>query len=252
MNEKKSKSVKRETKDKSKSKRRVSETQDTPETGLPLETGAIADAPMMGESQVLGTLSADAPGEVKETPKRSRRKQEATEGAETRPPEAKPSAAESPMETPPATPAVLSAEAEFPPSPPTAQAEPAEVEHEPLKLARGALVTMRKSGGLKFSTREVVVYPDGRVAYDARGVPQKEYTRLRRVLNDGQINSLRKLLDQTNFWHAESVGQQNPDAFAYEIAARHGQRSNEIEVFDGSIPENLKPLVERLVKLLPE
>ena len=121
-----------------------------------------------------------------------------------------------------------------------------------LQLPRGAFLAFRKSGGLNFSSREVVVYPDGRVAYDARGVPPKEYNRLRRALNDGQILSLRKLLDQTNFWKTESVGQQNPDAFAYEIAARIGQRANALEVFDGSVPEKLKPLLERLTPLLPQ
>lgn len=142
-----------------------------------------------------------------------------------------------PAETPSPDSAVLGVQPETPP--------------EPLKLPRGAFIGLRKSGGMNFSTREVVVYPDGRVAYDARGVPQKEYTRLRRVMNDGQIISLRKLLDQTNFWKAESTGKQNPDAFAYEIAAHLNLRSHEIEVHDGSVPENLKPLLERLVKLLP-
>ncbi len=122
---------------------------------------------------------------------------------------------------------------------------------EALRLPKGAFLAFRKSGGLHFSSREVVVYPDGRVAYDARGVSQKDYNRLRRALNDGQTLALRKLLDQTNFWRAESAGQQNPDAFAYEIAARLGQRANEIEIFDGSVPENLTPLLERLTPLLP-
>lgn len=137
-------------------------------------------------------------------------------------------------------PGVLSAEP--PPEPP----------REPLRLPRGAFIALRKSGGLHFSTREVVVYPDGRIAYDVRGVPQKEYNRLRRALNDGQIISLRKQLDQANFWKSETTGKQNPDAFAYELAARIGQRSNEIELFDGSIPENFKPLLDLLTKLLPE
>ncbi len=123
--------------------------------------------------------------------------------------------------------------------------------HETLRLPKGAFLVFRKSGGLHFSTREVVIYPDGRVAYDARGVPQKDYNRLRRALNDGQMLSLRKLLDQTNFWRAETTGEQNPDAFAYEIVARLGQRANEIQVFDGSTPEPLKPLIERLTPLLP-
>ena len=123
---------------------------------------------------------------------------------------------------------------------------------EALRLPRGAFIAYRKSGGLQFSTREVVIYPDGRAAYDVRGVPQKEYNRLRRVLNDGQMLLLRKLLDQTGFWKAESAGTQNPDAFAYEITARLGQRANTLEIFQGSMPENLKPLFERLDTLLPE
>ncbi|MBI4672899.1 MAG: hypothetical protein HY741_14690 [Chloroflexi bacterium] len=132
-----------------------------------------------------------------------------------------------------------------PPSPTPAR------EPEPLRLPRGAFLALRKSGGLQFSTRVVVLYPDGRAAYDERGASQKEYKRLPRVLNDGQVLSLRKLLDQTNFWRAESSGAQNPDAFAYELAARLGQRSNTIQVFEGSIPEKIKPLVERLTPLLP-
>src|SRR5581483_10168771 len=125
-------------------------------------------------------------------------------------------------------------------------------EPEPLHLPRGAFIAFRKSGGAEFSTREVVLYPDGRVAFDARGVPQKEYNRLRRALNDGQVLALRKLLDQTNFWHTESAVRQNLDAFAYEIAARLGQRANSIQVFEGSVPEKLEPLLERLTPLLPQ
>lgn len=123
---------------------------------------------------------------------------------------------------------------------------------EELRVPRGAFLAYRKSGGLQFSSREVVIYPDGRAAYDVRGVPPKEYNRLRRVLNDGQMVLLRKLLDQTNFWKTESAGAQNPDAFAYEIAARLGQRANTIQVFQGSVPENLTPLLERLDALLPQ
>ena len=198
-----------------------------------IETAALADAPMLEQKDdaVVGTLSAetepssDAPVE---SAKRSIRKKDSAQKDTAKPPDA-----------PASAPSVLSAN------------EPV-AESEPLRLPRGAFVALRKSGGLHFTTREVVVYPDGRVAYDARGVPQKEYTRLRRALNDGQVHSLRKLLDQTNFWMTAGGGKQNPDAYAYEIAARVGQRSNEIEVFDGSVPEKLQPLLERLVRLLPD
>lgn len=206
-----------------------------PEVEPEKESGTLPDnAPMVGApDEVLGTIRRDEDAEVEAAsrPKRSMRKRETTEQAD---------AQEQPEPEPPAASAEASTEAEPEPAP------------EPLRLPRGAFVGLRKSGGFRFSTREVVVYPDGRVAYDARGVPQKEYTRLRRALNDGQTMSLRKLLDQTNFWKTEGGGRQNPDAFAYEIAARLGQRSNEIEVFDGSVPDNLKPLLERLTKLLPD
>lgn len=208
-----------------KSAKPVKEKKSAAKTDAPEETGALDDAPMIGESiEVLGTLSSNAEtkADSSELPKRTHQKTESSE---------KEDASD-------AVPSVLTAE----PPPET----------EPLKLARGAFIALRKSGGMNFSTREVVVYPDGRVAHDARGVPQKEYNRLRRALNDGQMLSLRKLLDHSNFWRAEGGGEHNPDAFAYEIVARLGQRSNEITLFDGSIPENLKPLVERLVKLLPE
>lgn len=154
------------------------------------------------------------------------------------------------LETPAASLGTLSASAE---SEGAAALQPERAEkHEVLRLPKGAFLAFRKSGGLHFSSRAVVIYPDGRVAFDARGVPQKEYNRLRRAFNDGQMLSLRKLLDQTNFWKTESAGQQNPDAFAYEIAARIGQRANEVAVFDGSVPENLSPLLERLTPLLQE
>lgn len=208
-----------------------------------VETGALDDAPMLGAAApVLGTLSGESDSQLDvstEAPKSEAPAQAPKSSIRKKQADKKQKAPDKP-ETPAPTPSVLSAE------------PPPETPPEPLRLPRSAFVGLRKSGGLKFSTREVVVYPDGRVAYDARGVPQKEYTRLRRVLNDGQVHSLRKLLDQTNFWMTASAGKQNPDAFAYEITARLNQRSNEIEVFDGSVPENIQPLLEFLNKLLPE
>ncbi len=242
--------------EKKKPEKRAAKPRKPAQEKMEIERGALDDAPMIGaetNSAVLGTLSQASAAEETpraEKPKRPVRKQERAEQPDA-PVES--DAAEQPAAPAPgvlsaeAAPGVLSAEAA--PGVLSAEAAP---EAEPLKLPRGGFIAFRKSGGIHFSTREVVVYPDGRVAYDARGVPQKEYNRLRRALNDAQIISLRKLLDQTNFWKAESGGQQNPDAFAYEIAARLGTRSNEVQVFDGSVPENLKPLIERLTKLLPE
>lgn len=202
-------------------------------------SGKLDDAPMLQQPEraaaPLGTLSAAE----------SDHSLSASEPTKAQAPASAPKSSShkkdkpAPADDKPAQPGVLTA-------------EPPQEKPDPFRLPRSAFVGLRKSGGLNFTTREVVFYPDGRVAYDARGVPQKEYTRLRRVMNDGQIVSLRKLLDQTNFWMTEGGGQQNPDAFAYEIAASLNHRSHELEVFDGSIPENIKPLIERLSKFLPE
>lgn len=196
----------------------------------PLKQDGLADAPILSGSEdtVLGTLGeTETTHSAKETGHSIQKK--SSQGTEQGP-----EGAQTPV------PAVLKSE------------EEAEPVAEPLHLPRGAFIAFRKSGGLHFSSREMVLYPDGRIAYDTRGVPQKEYNRLRRAVNDGQMASLRKLLDQTGFWKETSRGEQNPDAFAYEIAARLGQRSNEIQVFEGSVDERLKPLVDQLTRLLPE
>ena len=42
------------------------------------------------------------------------------------------------------------------------------------------------------------------------------------------------------------------DEIAYEISARVHTKANAIELFDGSIPDALKPLVDELSALLPK
>lgn len=122
----------------------------------------------------------------------------------------------------------------------------------PLRLPRGGFIAVRERGGEAAVSREAVIYPDGRVAYDARGVPQRDYNRLPRVLNDGQILALRHLLGQTGFWRTSTAGEPVRGANTFEIAARLGHRSNVVQVDAGSIPGALAPLVERLTQILPE
>jgi hypothetical protein len=124
---------------------------------------------------------------------------------------------------------------------------------ERLQLPLGALIAFRKSGGLRFSSREIVVYPDGRVSYGGPDESKQAYARASRKLNDAQIARLRKMLDQAGFFRLESTkGEQPPDSFAYEIAARLGKRSNFVQVFDGSIPDALTPLIQQLSALFPK
>jgi len=114
-----------------------------------------------------------------------------------------------------------------------------------LRLPRGALVAMRRSGGFKFRSREVVVYRDGRVNYDdGESGPRTVWT-----LGDAELAELRRTLDQVGFAQLPTLGRQNPDAFAYEIVARPARRVYSAEAFQGSIPVSLAPLIQQLNRL---
>jgi len=74
-----------------------------------------------------------------------------------------------------------------------------------------------------------------------------------RKMNDAQIARLRKMLEHVNFFRmASAQGSQPPDAFAYEIIARAGNRVNSVEVFDGGIPDVVQPLIQQLSALMPK
>jgi hypothetical protein len=130
-----------------------------------------------------------------------------------------------------------------PPAPPRVPVNPLEDSPaDTLGLPRGALVAMRRSGGFKFRSREVVVYRDGRVNYDdGESGPRTVWT-----LSDAEMSELRRVLDQASFAQLPAAGRQNPDAFAYEIVARPARRVYSVEAFQGSIPASLAPLIEQL------
>ena len=122
--------------------------------------------------------------------------------------------------------------------PPMPEAVPADI----LKLPRGALVALRRSGGFKFRSREVVVFRDGRVNYDdGESGPHTVWT-----LSDAEMAELRRALVQVGFAKLPAAGRQNPDAFAYEIVARPARRVYSAEAFQGSIPASLVPLIKQL------
>ena len=142
------------------------------------------------------------------------------------------------------------ASAPLPASTPEA-AEPRKLEK--LELDRGTLIAFRKSGGSPFSSREIVVYPDGRVSFGGPDMGKNAYKLVPRKMNDGQMMHLRHLLDQVGFFRLQSApGEPPADSFVYEIAARLGSRLNTIKVFEGSIPDVLKPLLEQLTTLMPK
>ncbi len=120
-----------------------------------------------------------------------------------------------------------------------------------LARPRGALIAMRKSGGLFFTWRLLVVHQDGRLIYKSNEIDAPEKARVIGALEAPQLTALQQLIAQTDF-NARAYGaRQNPDAYAYEIIARVGRKNKYAEVFEGGVPAALKPLIAQLNALLP-
>jgi hypothetical protein len=136
------------------------------------------------------------------------------------------------------------------PPAPDAAADPVGGE-EALALPDGAWLAMRKSGGLLFSSREVVVYGDGRVTGSAIGGGRPQRDAPPRRLPPAQLAALHRAVEQIDFDRLPAAGGQSRDAFVYELVARRGQTTYAADVFEGAIPEQLAPLIEQLNRLLP-
>jgi hypothetical protein len=119
-----------------------------------------------------------------------------------------------------------------------------------LALPKGALIAMRKSGGLRFTSRTVVVHRDGQVS--AQSSTRSRNLRPPARLSKTQLSALKRTVAKSmNAAPPKSLGQQNPDAYAYEIVARVGRRVVATEVFDGSIPAEMAGLIKELSQHLP-
>jgi hypothetical protein len=118
-------------------------------------------------------------------------------------------------------------------------------------LPAGAIIAMRRSGGLRFTTKRVVIYQDGRVVLEGNVTPGETRRPRSRRLSDRELAELYRAIGHANL-HAlpSSSGRQSPDAYAYEIVARDGQATHPVEVFDGSIPEQLEPLIQVLTRYM--
>ena len=135
---------------------------------------------------------------------------------------------------------------------PKAPAPETPAEPKPLEMPRGAMLVMRVSGGIRFTTQEMVVYPDGRVTLGAGDTAKESYNRAQRSMADAHVVRLRRMLDKSGFFDPPPAkGNQSPDGYAYEIVARVGSKHNHLEVFTGTMPPGIQPLVDFLMKWLP-
>jgi hypothetical protein len=137
------------------------------------------------------------------------------------------------------------------PTPPATSGQQRPADEDTLRLPRGGLAAMRRSGGFRFRSRTIVVYRDGRVVYDSADPDAPAGAQETRVLTDAELAELRRLLGQISFSAQPAAsGRHNPDAFAYEIVARPARRAYAIEVFEGSIPPQVASLIHQLSQLM--
>ena len=120
-----------------------------------------------------------------------------------------------------------------------------------LTLARGAFLALRQSGGLRFSTREVMVYHDGRVISRRQGkLDAREGSRR---ITSGEVTDLKAAIARSSL-HAlprfTSIGRPSSDGYAYELIARADRKLKSLEFFDGSIPSEVQPLLAQLKTLM--
>ena len=121
-------------------------------------------------------------------------------------------------------------------------------EDDRLQLPRGAFIAYRQSGGLRFSTREVIVYNDGRVI--ARRQGRFDAGEGSRCIPAEEVVILKESIAQSSFFVLpQPIGQPNPDGYAYEIVARFKRKTRLLEFFDGSIPSELQSLLAQLKTL---
>jgi hypothetical protein len=131
-------------------------------------------------------------------------------------------------------------------------APPALPDDGPLALPRGGLVAMRMSGGFRFSSREIVVFRSGKLAY-RQTAPTSKLASQTRQLPLSQLVELHVALKNSGMARLTLPrGRQSPDTFAYEIVARIGRLVRTIEVFEGNIPTSLASLIQELKQLMPE
>lgn len=114
-----------------------------------------------------------------------------------------------------------------------------------LTLPGGALVAFRKSGGLRFSSRGVVVYRNGWV------VPLAGSAGRARHLKADALQVLERLILRSGLARvpASSAGATR-DGYSYEIVARVGGKLYQVELSD-PVPAAQARLVQVLTRLLP-
>lgn len=129
-----------------------------------------------------------------------------------------------------------------------AAGEPEELEDR-LILPAGAWLALRHSGGLRFTSRELTIFDDGRVTCTSTD-PLRAAGSLP-PLTSAQQSELLQLARQANLATQRTAPlPARPDSYVYELAVRLGKTTHEVELPANRLPTTLRPLIEWLGRLL--
>lgn len=127
---------------------------------------------------------------------------------------------------------------------------PSSFDADPLVLPGTAVAALRKSGGLRFSSREVVVFRDGRVSYRTLAPHPEPRRRSVRVLSSMEMGELRRLI-KACLLSPRPAARSSPDAFVSEVATRSGRTVRQAELTPGAMDASEAALVNFLTRLFP-
>ena len=119
-----------------------------------------------------------------------------------------------------------------------------------LVLPSTAIAALRKSGGLRFSSREVVVFRDGRVSYRALAPQPEPRRRSVRILSSAEMGELRRLI-RACLLQPRPPARSSPDAFVSEVATRSGRTVRQAELTPVAMDASEAALADFLTKLFP-
>ena len=117
-------------------------------------------------------------------------------------------------------------------------------------LPPGALVIMRASGGIKFSSREITVFADGKTVsrhVEAGNVGQPA---TESHVSAATLAEMKAHLTSASFIGSVATARHRPDSYAYELAAKIDNATRSIEVLEGAIPKSMTALLAQLKNMV--
>jgi hypothetical protein len=119
-----------------------------------------------------------------------------------------------------------------------------------LSLPRGALIAVRKSGGQRFSSREIVVYRNGVAMYRTLAQGSREREGIAH-LNEAEMARLDRLIRRARLLRQTTPGRPDPDGFSYEVVARLGNRLRACEFSSVNVAVQRERLITFLFDHVP-